>query len=97
MKFTIPLLLSTAVLLPSISAAAENENLMTFDKGQVISNYSHAFTSGYLPIKAGKLYTIRTSGGDTWTIQVESIDGSWVKSTVGMYVNIDNIFSVEPI
>lgn len=72
------LLLSAAVLLPSIGVAAEN-------------------SSSFMPIEAGKLYSITTSANKSWTIQVESIKGSWVKTTNGTYINIDNITSVSPI
>ena len=45
MKFTNPQLLSAVVLLSSISVAAKNKKLMTFDKEQVISNFPYTFKS----------------------------------------------------
>jgi hypothetical protein len=96
MKFTIPLLLSAAVLLPNISAAAENKIQVTSDKDQVVSNYPQAHVSDYLPIEKGKYYDMTTSDGQNFTIYVDSIKGSWVSSG-GQYFNIDNIISVIPV
>ena len=96
MKFTIPLLLSAAVLLPNISVAEENQSQVTSDKEQVISHYQHAHIAGYLPIEKGNYYDITTSGGQNFTIFVGSIKGSWVISG-DKYFNIDNIVSVTKI
>ena len=96
MKFTIPLLLSAAVLLPNMSVAAENKIQVTSDKEQVVSHYQHAHISDYLPIEIGNYYEITTSGGRAFTIYVDSIKGSWVISG-GRYFNIVNIVSVNEI
>ncbi|GEM77663.1 hypothetical protein [Vibrio sagamiensis] len=93
MKFTIPLLLSVAVLSPNMSVAAENKIQVTSDKEQVVSHYQQTHISDYLPIEKGNYYEITTSGGRTFTVYVDNIKGSWI-STGGRYFNIDNITSV---
>ncbi|EDP57625.1 hypothetical protein [Vibrio sp. AND4] len=104
MKFTIPLILSAAVLLPNISVAEENQIQVTSDKEQAVSHNQPAHIAGYLPIeksniagylpfKVGNFYSITTSDGQNFTVYVNSIKGSWLIHG-DQYFNIDNIVSV---
>ena len=91
------ILLVSYSLVTSLFVFCSYDNQQYADLESTIENTVLVKSTGYSPIVKGRLYTIITSAGNTWTIQVEDINGTWVKGTSGRSFNIDNISSIEPI